>query len=90
MNIIIGRDKIMAVVDELKIKIINKIDNRIIMYQNKTGANKTWIAHRLGISRQRMYDLSKAENFNLDTLIKLSILLECDISELFDYEIISK
>jgi len=80
----------MAVVDELKIKIINKIDNRIIMYQNKTGANKTWIAHRLGISRQRMYDLSKAENFNLDTLIKLSILLECDISELFDYEIISK
>ena len=76
--------------DKIEIKIINKIDDKIVAYISKHGTSKTWMANRLNISRQRLYDLSNAENFNLDTLIKLSILLECDIKELFDYEIICK
>lgn len=74
----------------IEIRIVNKIEEKINEFIKRTGTTKVFISKKLGISRQRLHDLSKADNFYLDTLIKLSILLECDVKDLYEYEIISK
>lgn len=66
---------------ELKIKIKEKVEE----FQEKTGVNKTFIARRLGISKQALSESFKSNNPRLDTLIKFAICLECDIEDLFEY-----
>lgn len=72
----------------MQIKITNKIEEKITEYQKKNGATRTWIAKRMGMSPQRMYQLMKSENMMLDVIIKVAIGLECKIDDLVDYEII--
>lgn len=66
----------------------NKLEYHINSYQERTGASKTWIANKLGISKQRLYSIFKADNIMIDVALKFSIFLDCDMKELFEYEVI--
>lgn len=72
----------------MKIIIINKIEQKVNEYQEKTGATKTWICKQLGMSTQNLYKLFSSTNLTLETLIKLSYILQCDIKDLFEYQIV--
>jgi DNA-binding Xre family transcriptional regulator len=73
----------------MQIKITNnKIEERIEMYKKQTGATKTWIAEQLGMTKQRLYALFKADNMMLDVALRFSEFLKCEISDLFEYEVI--
>lgn len=72
----------------MKIKIKNKIEEKLNEYQERTGASKTWIAKQIGISTSRLYQICQAENMMLDVAMKFAIFLNCDVMDLFDYEII--
>jgi len=74
----------------LQIKVINKINDKIIEYQQRTGATKTWISNKLGISKARLYQICEAENMMLDVAIKFSIFFECEIMDLFEYKILDE
>ena len=65
----------------------NKIEDKINEYQVRTGSTKTWIATQLGISKQRLYAIFRADNMMIDVALKLSIFLGCDIKDLFEYDI---
>jgi DNA-binding XRE family transcriptional regulator len=74
----------------MQIKITeNKIEHQIEIYRKKTGATKTWIAEQLGMTKQRMYALFKADNMMLDVALRFAEFLECDIKDLFEYEVIN-
>lgn len=73
----------------MQIKITaNKLEFRINEYQRNTGASKVWIAKKLGISKQRMYQLFKADNMTIDVALKFAEFLKCDVKDLFEYDII--
>lgn len=73
----------------MKIIIIkNNIEKKINEYIKKTGSTKTWIAAQLEMSPQRMYQLYKADNMMLDVAFKFAEFLNCDLKELFEYEVI--
>lgn len=74
----------------MQIKIENKIAEKIDEYQRNTGATKTWIAEKLGISSQRLFTICKAENVMLDVAFKFAHFLNCDIKDIFEYQIIEK
>jgi DNA-binding XRE family transcriptional regulator len=65
----------------------NKISCKLEEYRKKTGGTKTWIAEQLGISKQSLSSLEGSDNPTLKTLIKLSYILKCDISDLYNVEI---
>ena len=65
----------------------NKIEERINEYQKKTGATKTWISERLGITRQRLNQIIHADNMMLDVALKFAIFFNCDVKDLFEYTI---
>jgi DNA-binding XRE family transcriptional regulator len=69
------------------IKIINKIEQKVKEYQARTGVTQQWMANRLEVSKQSFNSLFKSENITLKKLIQLSILLNCDIKDLYDYTI---
>lgn len=73
-----------------KIIIHNHINEKIKEYKEKTGATTTWICKQMGISKQSLYVFKKQNNFNLDSLIKISIVLGCEVSDLYSYEIIDE
>ena len=72
----------------MKIKITNKIEDKINEYQKQTGATKTFIASKMGMSPQRIYQLMKSDNMNIDVLAKFAIVLKCKLDDLVDYDII--
>lgn len=72
----------------MKVVIYNKIEEKVIEYQIKTGATKTFLANMLGMSSQNMYQVFKSSNITIETLIKFSIVLGCDKEDLYDYEVI--
>jgi len=69
----------------MQVRIYNKIEEKVIEYQNKTGASKTWIAKQLDMTPQRMYQLMKSENMMLDVIVKFAIFLECGVDQLIGY-----
>jgi DNA-binding Xre family transcriptional regulator len=69
-----------------RIKITNKIPEKVEEYQLKHGATRTWIAKKLGMSPQNMYKVFESTNLTLETLIKFSIVLGCKIEDLYEYE----
>lgn len=69
-----------------QIKIINKIKEQVELYQEKTGATKTWVAKELGISRQALNILFNTANPGIELLVKISILIECKIEDLYEIE----
>lgn len=72
----------------MQIIIKNGIEQRINELQKTNGVTKKWVAAQLGMSQQRLYYLFKADNMMLDMAIKFSVFLNCDINELFEYEVI--
>ena len=66
----------------------NNIEQKIEEYRIRTGATKTWVAEKLGMSKQRLYAIFKSENMMLDVAIKFSLFLNCDVIELVEYEVI--
>lgn len=78
---------ILTVVINLQIKITNKIEEKVNEYQERTGATKTWICKKLNISTQNLYKLFTSTNLTLETLIKISYILQCEIIDLFEYEV---
>jgi len=70
----------------MKIKITNKIEERINEYQKLYGSSRKWFADKMGMSSSRMYQLLKADNMNIDVLAKFAIVLECRLDDLVDYE----
>lgn len=73
---------------DLKVIIYNKIEEKVNEYQEKTGATKSWLASKMGMSPQNMYQIYRSKNITLETLIKFSIVLGCEMSDLYEYEII--
>ncbi len=73
----------------MQIKIVkNNISDKLDEYQKRTGATKTWVAEKLEITKQRLYALCGADNMMLDVAIKFSVFFNCDIKDLFEYEVI--
>jgi hypothetical protein len=73
----------------VEIVFINKIEECIKQYQEKTGATKTWISKKLGLTKvQNLDSLCKSANPTISNLIKISLVLDCDLLDLFDYQII--
>jgi DNA-binding XRE family transcriptional regulator len=66
----------------------NNIDAKINEYIKNTGATKTWIASQLEMSPQRMYQLYKADNMMMDVAFRFAEFLQCDIKDLFEYDVI--
>jgi len=73
----------------MQIKITNKIKEKVDEYQEKTGATKTWLCRQLNMSNQNLYKIFSSTNLNIETLIKFSIVLDCSITDLYDYEVIN-
>lgn len=71
-------------VDDTHVLVISRIKDRIEEHQRKTGISKSFMAEKLGMSKQSLSDVFKSNNPRLDTLVKFSILLDCNINELFD------
>ena len=72
----------------MQIIIKNKIEDRVNEYQHNTGATKTWICQQLGMSNQNLYKIFTSKNLTIETLIKFSLILKCDITDLFEYHTI--
>jgi DNA-binding XRE family transcriptional regulator len=72
----------------MDIKLINKIEDKVNEYIDATGSNKTWIAKQIGLSKQALYNLFHSPAPTINNLIKLSIILKCKVSDLYDYEIV--
>lgn len=65
----------------------NKIGDKIEEYQKKTGCTKTWLSEKLGISRQRLNQLINSDNMMLDVVLKFIAFFDCEIKDLFEFEI---
>lgn len=75
----------------IEVKVINRIGERLEEYIERTGASKTWIAKQMGYrSRQSIDGAILSTNPTAETLAKLSVLLNCSISDLIEIEVISK
>ncbi|HEY5588012.1 MAG TPA: hypothetical protein VIK86_03545 [Candidatus Paceibacterota bacterium] len=72
----------------MQIKLTNKIADRIEEYQANTGTTKIWICKQLGITKQRLHSICKADNIMLDLAFKIAYFLKTDIESLFECEVI--
>lgn len=73
----------------MKVIIHNKIEEKVLEYQKRTGASKTFLANMMEMSSQNMYQIFKSSNITIETLIKFSIVLGCNKEDLYDYEVIN-
>jgi DNA-binding Xre family transcriptional regulator len=71
----------------IEIEITNNIGLQLDDYKKRTGVSKGLIAKKLGVSRQRLDAICRANNITLEILIKLIILLGCQFDDLFDYKV---
>lgn len=69
-----------------KLVIINKVGDILKKIKTERGIYASTIASRLGVSKQSLDSIKKHSTLNITTLIKLSIAMEVDINELFDYK----
>lgn len=72
----------------MRIKITNKIEQRVNEYQAKTGATKKFIASKVGISPSRMYQIFQAEDMMIYMYIRFAIFLNCPLDDLVEYEVL--
>jgi DNA-binding Xre family transcriptional regulator len=68
---------------EVHVCITFSIVEKIEEFQKNTGATKSWIARKLGISSQRLYTILKSETLTLDVLLRIAYILKCDIKDLY-------
>lgn len=81
------KDYIEIMNSEIHVKITNKIKEKVEEYQQKTGVNKIFIAKRLGLTKQALSESFKSNNPKLETLLKFAIFLNCDISDLYTFQV---
>ena len=74
----------------IEVEIVNKIAEKIEEYQNRTGATKTWIAKQMDLSNSRLYELINARVLRIDTLVKVAFVLQCEVSDLYEYKVTRK
>jgi len=74
----------------MQVIIINKMEEKVNEYQEKTGASKVWIANKMGISPQNLNKAFKSTNMPIEMLIRCSIVLDCSIFDLFEYVILDE
>lgn len=72
----------------MKIKITNKIEDKITEYQVKYGSSRTWIANKAGISRQNLNSLENSDNPTIQSLARIAYALGCEITDLYECKII--
>jgi DNA-binding Xre family transcriptional regulator len=72
----------------MQIIIRNKIQEKVEEYQEKHGSSKAWIANKMNITPQNLNKAFKSTNMPIEMLLRCSIVLECSIYDLFEYEII--
>jgi DNA-binding XRE family transcriptional regulator len=75
---------------QMRFKITNNIMNKIEEYQEKTGATKTWIAKKLGMSSQRFYDICKSDNITIGVIIPIIELIGYKFEDLITWEVINE
>lgn len=71
----------------IKITLTNMIEEMIDKKQEETGMTKSWLARQLGISRQALNILIRTPNPTVESLIKVSHVLQCKIDDLIYYEV---
>lgn len=69
----------------MDVVIINKINEKLIVYQKQNKLTKTDIANQLNISRQRLSNILKADNLQVIVLVKIALLLNCKLDDLIEY-----
>lgn len=72
----------------IEVRIVNKIEEKINEKKIVTGVTKSFIAEQIGISRQSLNILCKTPNPTIESLVKVSIAIGCDVTDLFEYEIV--
>jgi len=72
----------------MKIKITNKIEEKINEYQIQYGTTRTWIANKAGISRQNLNSLEKSDNPTIQSLERIAYAIKCKVTDLYDCKII--
>lgn len=71
----------------IEVKIINKLNDALNKYQERTGTKRLWIAEQLGYNtRQAFSKAVKSNATSLDTYARFARFLQCDIKDLFEIE----
>jgi len=70
-----------------KIRIINKIEQRVNEYHNLTGVSKKRIAENAGVSSSRMYQIFKTQDMMMSVYAKFMVALQCSLTDLVEFEI---
>lgn len=66
----------------------SKITEKIEQFQEKYGSSKTWIANKAGMTRQNLNSIENVENPTIQSLIRIAYALDCNINDLYYFEII--
>lgn len=69
----------------MKVIIENIIEKKVKEYQAQFGSSKTFIANRMEISPQRMYQIMRSDNMMLDVLVRFALALDCKVDDLIEY-----
>jgi len=71
----------------IKVEIINTIEAKINEHKRKFGTTKSWVANRIGVTRQSLNILFASKNPTIESLEKIAHVLKCDIKELYKSKI---
>ncbi len=71
----------------IKVKLKNNINDMLDKHKEEYGSSRTFIAEKMGISRQSLNSLAKSMNPTYLLLVKLAYILKCDVKNLIKTEI---
>lgn len=75
----------------IEVKIINKIEDKVKQYQEKTGCTKTWLSKKMGYKTKQAFDGAlNSKNPTISTLEMFAQFFKCDIKDLYKSEVIIK
>ena len=74
----------------MKVKITNKIEEKVNEHQKKYGSSKVCIADQIGISKSRMYQIFKSDDMMINVYIRFAIVLNCSLDDLIKYEVVDE
>lgn len=67
----------------VKVEIVNNITEKINEHKNQYGTTKSWVAEKMGISRQALNILINTKNPTIESLEKVAYVLKCDVKDLY-------
>jgi DNA-binding XRE family transcriptional regulator len=70
----------------IEVKIKNKIGEKLEEYQKQYGSSKTFIAKKLGVSKQTLNTICQSENPTIQTIAKMAVALNCPMEDLYEVE----